>query len=87
MPRVKQPKRIVEILLDEESVRDALALWVSTYHGIEVRANKIEIVVEDGRMSAKFEKEPKWAKTKSKTKTSSSESGPLVTATEQLPVE
>ena len=57
MPRRKDPKRELAITLDEESIRDAMALWVKTYHGIEIEAKKIEVSTE-GALSATFTKPP-----------------------------
>lgn len=58
MPRRTEPKREIGITLDEESIKDAMALWVRTYHGVEVDAKKIEINTEGG-LSAKAVASPK----------------------------
>jgi hypothetical protein len=41
MPRRKEPKRELSIKIDEESIRDAMALWVEKYHGIEIDIKSI----------------------------------------------
>lgn len=48
MPR---KTRDITIKIDEESIKDAMALWVKTYHGVEIDAKKIEINTE-GEVSA-----------------------------------
>lgn len=58
MPRRTEPKRDIKIGLDEESIRDAMALWIRTYHGIEIDAKKIEINAAEGGISASFIKKP-----------------------------
>jgi hypothetical protein len=57
MPRKRNPKRELAIIMDEESIRDAMALWVKKYHGIEIDAKKIEVST-DGILSATFAKPP-----------------------------
>jgi hypothetical protein len=57
MPRRTKPKRELGIIIDEESMRDAMTLWVKKFHGIEIDPRKIIINTEDG-LSATFIKKP-----------------------------
>lgn len=57
MPRRRTVKRGLAITLDEESIRDAMALWVKTYHGIDIEAKRFEVSTE-GVLSATFTKPP-----------------------------
>jgi|6_EtaG_2_1085325.scaffolds.fasta_scaffold50813_2 hypothetical protein len=52
MPRRTEPRREIGITLDEESIKDAMALWVKTYHGVNIDARNFELITEGG-LSAK----------------------------------
>ena len=46
MPRRKDPVRNIGITLDENAVRDALSLWVRTYHGIDIESKCFEFKID-----------------------------------------
>lgn len=42
MPRRVEPKRDLVVNINEESVREALQMWVRAYHGIQIETSTIE---------------------------------------------
>ena len=42
MPRRVEPKRDIIVNISEESVREALQMWIKTYHGIQIETSTIE---------------------------------------------
>ena len=56
MPRQTNQHRNIEIAISEEAVEEALSLWITKYHGIEVDRKHIEITVDEGKISVKITK-------------------------------
>jgi hypothetical protein len=56
MPRRKDEHREIRIEVSEEAVEEALAMWITKYHGIEVDRKEVEVVTEDGKVQAKITK-------------------------------
>lgn len=56
MPRRTDEHREIRIEVSEEAVEEALAMWITKYHGIEVDRKSIEVASEDGKISAKITK-------------------------------
>ena len=60
MPRRKDPPREINIKLDEESIRDALSLWIHTHHGIIIDAKSFTFEIADQKLtSAVAKKRPR----------------------------
>jgi len=60
MPRPNDNHRSINIEVSEEAVEEALAMWITTHHGIEVDRKAIEIIKdEDGTIHAKIKKRAK----------------------------
>lgn len=60
MPRRTDEHRDIEINVSEDAVDEALAMWITKYHGIEVDRKSIEVIrSEDGKISAKITKRGK----------------------------
>lgn len=60
MPRRTDEHREISIEVSEEAVEEALAMWITEYHGFEVEKKAIEVVKgEDGRIRAKITKKAK----------------------------
>lgn len=56
MPRQTDKHRNIEIAISEEAVEEALALWITQFHGIEVERKNIEIVKDGDKLTAKITK-------------------------------
>lgn len=50
MPRPTEPKRVLEITVGEEDLKDAVALWLQRYHQIDIKAKSIEFDLHDGKL-------------------------------------
>lgn len=60
MPRRTDEHREISIEVTEGAVEEALAMWITEYHGIEVDKKAIEVVKgEDGKIHAKITKRAK----------------------------
>lgn len=63
MPRQKDKHRNIEIVITPDAVTEALAMWVTQYHGINVDRKQIEIEKDDeGKLVARITKKPEPAK-------------------------
>lgn len=59
MPRRTDPKRELAITINDESIRDALVLWISKYHGFTVDMKQIKLALDDqGKVSATVARKP-----------------------------
>ena len=59
MPRRRQPTREVSININDQNVRDALVLWVSKYHGIDLDIKHIDLTIDDkGKITATAARKP-----------------------------
>lgn len=56
MPRQTDKHRNIEIAISAEAVEEALSLWITKYHGIEVDRKHIEITTDEGKISVKITK-------------------------------
>lgn len=56
MPRQIDKHRNIEIAISEEAVEEALALWITQFHGIEVERKNIEIIKDGNKLTAKITK-------------------------------
>lgn len=60
MPRRNDEYREISIEVTEQAVEEALAMWVTQFHGIEVDRKQIVVVKgEDGKIHAKITKRAK----------------------------
>jgi hypothetical protein len=60
MPRRTDEYREISIEVTEGAVEEALAMWITKYHGIEVDRKSIEVVKgEDGSIHARITKRAK----------------------------
>lgn len=60
MPRQRNKHRNIEIVITPEAINEALAMWVTEYHGIEIDHKQIEIYQDDkGQLTAKITKRAK----------------------------
>jgi hypothetical protein len=59
MPRQRDKHRNIEITIGEDGVEEALAMWVTKYHGIDVDRKQIAVEKgQDGKLIAKITKKP-----------------------------
>jgi len=59
MPRQSDKYRNIEIAITEEAVEEALALWITQFHGIKVDRKHIEIVKDGDKLTARITKRAK----------------------------
>lgn len=76
MPRQTNQHRNIEIAVSEEAVEEALSMWITKYHGIEVDRKHIEITVDEGKISAKITKRAQSESNESHRPVTESDPGP-----------
>lgn len=60
MPSRPDKHREINIEVTEEAVEEALAMWITKYHGIEVDRKSIEVIRDEGgKVHAKITKRAK----------------------------
>lgn len=56
MPRQTDKHRNIEIAISEGAVEEALAMWITKFHGIDVDKKHIEILKDGEKLTAKITK-------------------------------
>lgn len=68
MPKPRHTYRNIDIALTPEAVQEAMALWITKYHGIEVNHKQVRVSSDsEGRVSVSITKQAKKPQTDDKT--------------------
>jgi hypothetical protein len=56
MPRKTNKHRDIEIIVSEDAIEEALALWITKHHGIEIDRKSIVVTTSGDKLSVKITK-------------------------------